>query len=35
MLIAQARLEGMTVATADAAFAQYDVPVLAVSRARR
>jgi PIN domain nuclease of toxin-antitoxin system len=33
MLIAQARLEGMTLATADSALAAYDVPVLAVSRA--
>lgn len=33
MLIAQARVEGMTLATADATFAEYDVPVLAVARA--
>jgi PIN domain nuclease of toxin-antitoxin system len=29
MLIAQARLEGLTVVTRDPAFARYDVPVLA------
>lgn len=34
MLVAQARLEGMTLATADATLAQYDVPVLAVARAQ-
>jgi PIN domain nuclease of toxin-antitoxin system len=33
MLVAQARVEGMTLATADGALAEYDVPVLAVSRA--
>lgn len=33
MLVAQARLEGMTLATADSALAAYDVPVLSVSRA--
>jgi PIN domain nuclease of toxin-antitoxin system len=30
MLIAQARLEGMTLATADAALARYDVRTVAV-----
>jgi len=32
MLVAQARIEGLTLATADAALADYDVPLLAVSR---
>jgi PIN domain nuclease of toxin-antitoxin system len=32
MLVAQARLEGMTLATADAALAGYDVPLLVISR---
>ncbi len=32
MLIAQARLEGMTLATADARIHEYDVPVLSVTR---
>lgn len=32
MLVAQARYEGLTLATADAALAHYDVPVLAVER---
>jgi PIN domain nuclease of toxin-antitoxin system len=32
MLVAQARLEGLTLATADATLAEYDVPVLSVSR---
>jgi PIN domain nuclease of toxin-antitoxin system len=31
MLVAQARLEGMTLATADAAIRQYGVPVLEVT----
>ncbi|MGH2852572.1 MAG: type II toxin-antitoxin system VapC family toxin [Solirubrobacteraceae bacterium] len=31
MLIAQARVEGMTLASADAAFRRYDVPVLNVT----
>lgn len=35
MLVAQARSEGMTLATADEALARYDVPVLAVSRLSR
>lgn len=33
MLVAQARVEGLTLATADMTLARYDVPVLAVSRA--
>jgi PIN domain nuclease of toxin-antitoxin system len=32
MLIAQARVEDMTLATADATFAVYDVPLLSVTR---
>lgn len=32
MLVAQARIEGLTLATADAALADYDVPLLTVSR---
>jgi PIN domain nuclease of toxin-antitoxin system len=32
MLVAQARIEGLTLATADAAMALYDVPLLTVSR---
>jgi len=32
MLIAQARLEGMTLATGDETIRRYDVPVLAVAR---
>jgi PIN domain nuclease of toxin-antitoxin system len=32
MLVAQARIEGMTLATADQAMARYGVPVLEVSR---
>ena len=32
MLVAQARLEGMTLATADATLASYDVPLLVMSR---
>ncbi len=32
MLIAQARLEGMTLATGDATIGRYDVPVLDVTR---
>ena len=32
MLIAQARLEGLTIATADDAIKRYDVPVLSVTR---
>ncbi len=32
MLVAQARLEGMTLATADARIHEYDVPVLSVTR---
>lgn len=35
MLVAQARLEGMTLATADEAVTRYDVPVLAVPRPPR
>jgi PIN domain nuclease of toxin-antitoxin system len=31
MLIAQARLEGLTLATADEAIKRYDVPVLSVT----
>jgi PIN domain nuclease of toxin-antitoxin system len=33
MLVAQARLENLTLATADAAISRYDVPVLEVARA--
>jgi PIN domain nuclease of toxin-antitoxin system len=32
MLIAQARVEGLTIATADDAIKRYDVPVLSVAR---
>jgi len=32
MLVAQARLEGMTLATADATLSAYDVPLLEVTR---
>lgn len=32
MLVAQARLEGMTLATADASVGRYEVDVLAVAR---
>ncbi|MHB8532935.1 MAG: type II toxin-antitoxin system VapC family toxin [Solirubrobacteraceae bacterium] len=32
MLVAQARVEGMTLASADSTLAEYDVPVLPVSR---
>ena len=32
MLVAQARLEGMTLATADATLASYDVPLLLMTR---
>jgi len=32
MLVAQARLEGFTLATGDKVVAQYDVPVLGVAR---
>jgi PIN domain nuclease of toxin-antitoxin system len=32
MLVAQARIEGLTLATADRALADYDVPLLLVSR---
>lgn len=31
MLVAQAKLEGLTLATADAALAEYGIPILAVS----
>jgi PIN domain nuclease of toxin-antitoxin system len=31
MLVAQARLEGLTLATADQALKRYDIPVLAIS----
>jgi PIN domain nuclease of toxin-antitoxin system len=33
LLVAQARLEGLTLATADSLLAAYDVPVLVVARA--
>jgi PIN domain nuclease of toxin-antitoxin system len=33
MLVAQARVEGLTLATADRVMADYDVPLMAVSRA--
>jgi PIN domain nuclease of toxin-antitoxin system len=33
MLVAQARVEGLTLASADAAIGRYDVPVFAVARA--
>lgn len=32
MLVAQARLEGMTLATADRTIQRYDIPVLNVTR---
>jgi PIN domain nuclease of toxin-antitoxin system len=32
MLVAQARVEGLTLATADTGIGRYDVPVLAVAR---
>jgi PIN domain nuclease of toxin-antitoxin system len=32
MLVAQARIEGLTLATADSALADYDVPLLTLSR---
>jgi PIN domain nuclease of toxin-antitoxin system len=32
MLVAQARIEGLTLATADRAMADYDVPLLTLSR---
>lgn len=35
MLIAQARLESLTLATADEEMARYDVPVLRVAEGRR
>jgi PIN domain nuclease of toxin-antitoxin system len=33
MLVAQSRIEGLTLATADATLSRYDVPLLSVARA--